>query len=397
MIDDVSRAYSDRAAEYTARFGSMDAVHPSDREIVGTWADAIAARDAGARAAGAAAGPAAGVASASRDVVDAGSGPGQWTAFLASRGLSARGIDLVPSFVDRARAEYPGLRFDVGRLESLPVPAGTLGGVLAWYSLIHHRPDTIDAALREFGRALGPGGALLVGFFEGPVLEEFAHAVLPAYRWPVDELAERLTTAGFEVVETHARRTAGERSQAAISARLGELQLVGGREKRELVLEDYDEAWATSAAEHRHRIRTALGDTARLVEHIGSTSVPGLAAKPIIDLLVTVDDVSDEGRYLDALIGAGYELRVREPGHRMLRSPARDVHLHVWPDGDAAVENYLLFRDRLRSDAADRALYESTKRSLIARDWADMNEYADAKTAVVTAILARARAARGGS
>ncbi len=128
------------------------------------------------------------------------------------------------------------------------------------------------------------------------------------------------------------------------------------------------------------------------IEHIGSTSVPGLAAKPIIDILVTVDDITAEEDYLDALLAAGFELRVREPGHRLVRTPARDVHVHLFERDDPAVPEYLLFRDHLRSDPDDRALYERTKRALIARQWDDMNDYADAKTDVIVAIKARARA-----
>lgn len=169
------------------------------------------------------------------------------------------------------------------------------------------------------------------------------------------------------------------------------VEIVGGTEKRELVLVDHDPRWREEYAEHERRIRTALGPVAVQVEHIGSTSVPGLAAKPIIDVLVTVDDLTAEEDYLDQLLGAGYELRVREPGHRLVRTPARDVHVHVLAEGAEAAEDYLLFRDRLRSDPADRALYERTKRALVEQDWPDMNAYADAKTEVVTEILDRAR------
>ena len=131
------------------------------------------------------------------------------------------------------------------------------------------------------------------------------------------------------------------------------------------------------------------------VEHIGSTSVPGLAAKPILDIVVTVADITAEEDYLDPLLRAGYELRVREPGHRLVRTPARDVHVHVYERDDPAVDAHLLLRDHLRSDADDRARYERTKRALLSRRWEDSNDYADAKTDVIVALLARARAARG--
>jgi GrpB-like predicted nucleotidyltransferase (UPF0157 family) len=89
-------------------------------------------------------------------------------------------------------------------------------------------------------------------------------------------------------------------------------------------------------------------------------------------------------------------LRVREPGHRLVRTPGRDVHVHVYDRGAPAVAEYLLLRDHLRRDDADRALYERTKRDLLARRWDDMNDYADAKTDVITAIKGRAREAREG-
>jgi GrpB-like predicted nucleotidyltransferase (UPF0157 family) len=173
-----------------------------------------------------------------------------------------------------------------------------------------------------------------------------------------------------------------------------DVEIVGGPEALAVGLHDHDTTWADVFATHRARITAALAAQAVQVEHIGSTSVPGLAAKPIVDLVVVVPDVTDEPAYLDALLDAGYVLRVREPGHRLVRTPERDVHVHVYGRGAPAVEDYLLLRDRLRSDADDRALYERTKRELIARRWDDTNDYADAKTAVITAIRERARAAR---
>jgi GrpB-like predicted nucleotidyltransferase (UPF0157 family) len=158
----------------------------------------------------------------------------------------------------------------------------------------------------------------------------------------------------------------------------------------------YDPAWPASYDEHRRRITTALGAGARSVENIGSTAVPGLSAKPIIDILVTVPDITDEEVHLPALIGAGYRLRVREPGHRMVRTPDRDVHIHILEPTDPAADDYLLLRDRLRSHEADRELYEETKRELVARHWIDMNAYAEARTSVIEGIKDRARAEGAG-
>lgn len=170
--------------------------------------------------------------------------------------------------------------------------------------------------------------------------------------------------------------------------------LIGGRESVPIVVVDYDEEWPKRYGLLRERVRAALGPAALGMEHIGSTSVPGLAAKPIIDVLVTVQDVEDEAAFVPALEGAGFVLRVREPEHRMVRTPAKDVHIHLYASDHEAVSAYLDLRDWLRVDADDRALYERTKRLLATRTWADMNEYAEAKTDVILAILARARAWR---
>ncbi|MBA8813771.1 GrpB family protein [Frigoribacterium faeni] len=175
------------------------------------------------------------------------------------------------------------------------------------------------------------------------------------------------------------------------------LDLVGGAEKVEVRLHDYDGRWPEIFREHRRRIEEALvaSGVEVEIEHIGSTSVPGLAAKPIVDIVVAVDDITAEEDYLEPLLAAGYLLRVREPGHRLVRTPARDAHVHIYERGHPAVDEYRLLRDHLRSDADDRALYENTKRELLSRRWDDMNDYADAKTQVILAIKERARAARG--
>ena len=115
------------------------------------------------------------------------------------------------------------------------------------------------------------------------------------------------------------------------------------------------------------RIRAALGERALMIEHVGSTSVPGLAAKPRIDILLVLADTSDESTYVPDLEAAGYVLRIREPEwyeHRMFNGPDIDLNLHVLPAGCEEVERMLLFRDHLRRDDADRALYQRTKRSV---------------------------------
>jgi GrpB-like predicted nucleotidyltransferase (UPF0157 family) len=167
--------------------------------------------------------------------------------------------------------------------------------------------------------------------------------------------------------------------------------LIGGREPVTITVVEYDARWPAMFEELALRIREALGPAALGVEHIGSTAVPGLAAKPIIDVLLTVAEVQDEQGYVPSLAEAGLQLRVREPGHRMLRTPQRTAHVHVYEPDAPAVQAYRDLRDRLRSDRRDRELYAATKRRLARRSWADMNEYADAKSEVIGEILRRAR------
>jgi GrpB-like predicted nucleotidyltransferase (UPF0157 family) len=167
--------------------------------------------------------------------------------------------------------------------------------------------------------------------------------------------------------------------------------LIGGRERRPIVLVDFQPEWPVRFERERARILDALGDVARVIEHIGSTAVPGLAAKPIVDILVTVADPDDESAFTPALERAGYVLRVREPGHCMFRTPDRAVQVHVWGQSDPEAGRYLTFRDRLRASEDDRKAYERLKRELAVRDWEDVNHYAQAKGSLIEAILARSR------
>lgn len=161
-------------------------------------------------------------------------------------------------------------------------------------------------------------------------------------------------------------------------------------------LADPDPAWAEHYRHEQERISSAIGHTALTVEHVGSTSVPHLAAKPIIDILLLVPDSRDEEEYLPALLGIGYAFERREPHwheHRLLRAADPAVNLHVFSAHDPEAARMVLFRDHLRRDEADRRLYESTKRQLAQQQWTSIQHYADAKTHVVSGILARAAAA----
>lgn len=160
-------------------------------------------------------------------------------------------------------------------------------------------------------------------------------------------------------------------------------------------LAEYDPRWPQLFAREAQRIRTTLGDRAIRIEHVGSTAVSGLVAKPIIDIILVVTDSSDEPSYAPALEGAGYVLRIREPGwheHRLFKGPVTAVNLHVFSFGSSEIEWTIALRDRLRSDPADRELYARAKRELASRTWRYVQNYADAKSEVIGEILSRAGA-----
>ncbi len=175
---------------------------------------------------------------------------------------------------------------------------------------------------------------------------------------------------------------------------IGPLRPLAGK----IVIAPYSDEWPRQYAAEAVKIRAALGERVLLLEHVGSTSVPGLAAKPIIDIALVVADTTNETDYVPALEAAGYALRIREPDwyqHRLLKGVRPDVNLHVFGPDCEEVQRMLLMRDWLRRDEAGRNLYERTKRELAQGDWTYTQEYADAKSEVVQVILARARAATG--
>ena len=158
-------------------------------------------------------------------------------------------------------------------------------------------------------------------------------------------------------------------------------------------LSAYDPHWPVQYTIEAERVRAVLGSRALRVEHVGSTSVPGLTAKPIIDMLLVVADSSAEPDYVPAMEGAGYTLRIREPDwyeHRLFKGPLANINLHVFSAGCPEIPRMIDFRDHLRADTEDRELYQRTKQELAARHWHYVQEYADAKTEVIEAIVARA-------
>ncbi|WP_449408669.1 class I SAM-dependent methyltransferase [Microbacterium maritypicum] len=196
----IASAYDARAVEYLAVAGDLAKMDDRDIATIRAWRDGTT-------------GP----------LLDAGCGPGHWTAFLAEDRGDVVGVDLSGEFIASARGRYPGIRFEVGSFRGLGVDDSSLGGILAWYSLIHTPPAEIPLVLAEFARVLRPGGTLLLGFFDGEPRAPFAHAVTTACFWSADALGGLLTDAGFEVEGSeHRDRTPQEvsaRAHGAIRAR----------------------------------------------------------------------------------------------------------------------------------------------------------------------------------
>lgn len=198
-------AYARRADEYTRLLGTMEATSAADRARVCAWAAEL------------------------RGVtLDVGCGPGHWTGWLD--GLrdagelpdvtSVAGVEPAAPFLAHAERQHPHLDFHHADAEHLPFADGTIGGILAWYSLIHTAPERLDDALAEFARVLPSAGHLCIGFFTGPRIAQFDHAVTPAIAWPVDALADRVERAGFAVLSTRTRHDAGARPHGDLVARL---------------------------------------------------------------------------------------------------------------------------------------------------------------------------------
>lgn len=195
-IGEVGAAYDARSQEYVELFGSLDKLANVDRALVSRWRD-----------------------STTGQLLDAGCGPGQWVEVLHEGGRDVLGVDLSERFLAVGRRSHPAVPFLLGSLSALPLQAGTVGGVLAWYSIIHTQPAALPSLLAEFRRILRPDGSMLLGFFDGYPGQSFAHAVVTAYYWSVDTLQSLLAEAGLEVVEHHRRHEQGHRPLAALIAR----------------------------------------------------------------------------------------------------------------------------------------------------------------------------------
>jgi len=165
------------------------------------------------------------------------------------------------------------------------------------------------------------------------------------------------------------------------------------RDQVRIRLVDYRVEWPAFYEREVVRIRAALGERVLLLEHVGSTAVPGLAAKPVIDVCLAVADPAVEAEYVSALEEVGYVLRIREPEwfqHRLFNGTETSVNVHVFGLGAPEITGMVRFRDRLRSNPEDRQLYGQTKAILAAQMWPSVQHYADAKSDVIQRIMARA-------
>src|SRR3954464_14572810 len=147
---------------------------------------------------------------------------------------------------------------------------------------------------------------------------------------------------------------------------------IGEREPHNAQVElvDYDEEWPELYRHEEEKIRAALGERALSVEHVGSPAVPGLPAKPVLDINLEVAETTDEDAYVPPLEAAGYVLRIREPEwfeHRLFKGPGANINLHTFSAGCPEIERMLAFRDRLREHDEERIRYEDTKRELASR------------------------------
>jgi GrpB-like predicted nucleotidyltransferase (UPF0157 family) len=165
----------------------------------------------------------------------------------------------------------------------------------------------------------------------------------------------------------------------------------------QIYLAPYDPTWPAQYETEAAKIRDALGDGAIALEHVGSTSISGLSAKPIIDIILCVADSSVEASYVPALTAQGYRLHLREPQweqHRVMKGDDPMVNLHVFTVGSLELTRMVAFRDRCRTHPEELKLYLETKQALAGQVWRHVQHYANAKGKVVEAIIARALAER---
>lgn len=195
MSDEVTGAYGARAESYHRLLGTAEGASPAEKDLITRWARTVEG-----------------------SIIDAGSGSGRWTRVLHQMGLEVMGIDITPELVGIARREYPDVTFIEGSMDTLPVPDGALGGILAWYSLIHTPPEQMPDVLAEFHRALRPGGSILLGYIDGTEVTTVEHPIAPTWSWSAAEMTNLLDDEGFRIIHSQHRQDAGTWPQATVIA-----------------------------------------------------------------------------------------------------------------------------------------------------------------------------------
>lgn len=209
----------------------------------------------------------------------------------------------------------------------------------------------------------------------------------------VDRYALEAHHRGIEVADLSIADRA-RLAEEVLEIRFPGIELIGEPSGHPIVVVPYDRNWPRLFARWRRRIEDAIGSAARTIHHIGSTAVPQLAAKPIIDIVVGVDHLEDEGSYVAGIASTGVLLRSRDPEHRYFRPAAdrpREVQIHVCTAGGDWHHNYVLFRDYLRSSPAIRDDYAALKQELAMRYSGDRIAYTDAKAAFILNRLGEAQ------
>lgn len=208
FLDNTRSSYNTMAVSYVERFGNWVATKPLDRALLALFAELAPA------------GP----------IADIGCGPGWVTAFLRALGLDVFGVDLSPAMIEQARAEHPGIRFEIGSMTALDIAEASLAGLTAWYSTIHIPDDRLGDVFAEFFRVLAPTAPLMIAFQVGDepthYTEAWGHQVnLTFHRRHPEAVADLLTKAGFEMYATTVREPTDEagnpetRQQAYLIAR----------------------------------------------------------------------------------------------------------------------------------------------------------------------------------
>ncbi|GKU77403.1 GrpB family protein [Paenibacillus sp. L3-i20] len=165
---------------------------------------------------------------------------------------------------------------------------------------------------------------------------------------------------------------------------------------KSVIIEEYNKAWAVMYKQEKELILELLGEKVKAIEHIGSTSIYGLDAKPIIDFMVGVNELVEAEQFIEPLAGIGYEhvYHPQFPNRRFFRKGEKNAgthHLHVYEYGSQKWEDLILFRDYLRTHADAHEQYSQLKRELSEIYYNDRSAYTNAKHPFIAAVIDKAR------